>query len=285
MKVSVLSPFDLSGCFVGGKKSAVSLVGVVFLATTLFGCAGWPSEAGGPSDDASEPGRRNVSNGTRPEALKAAGRLFKTPAGGVPWEPVFFPGKRYSAFESVEVSGRTALRVRASSSVSILRQRFVPSLESVGRVSFSWRVDGVPEDADLGVSNRADSPVRVVLSFDGDRARWTPKNHRLSEMSRLLTGEELPYASLVYVWSAKEAPGTVVVNPRTDRIRKLVLDSGMANIGQWRDHVRDVRADFRLAFGEDPGPLRLVALMTDTDNTESEVTAWYGALTLESAND
>ncbi|WP_137917778.1 DUF3047 domain-containing protein, partial [Hydrogenophaga sp. 2FB] len=238
-----------------------------------------------PGDDVSEPGQHNVSNGTRPEALKAAGRLFKTPAANVPWEPVFFPGKRYSAFESVEVSGRAALRVRASSSVSILRQRFVPSLASVGRVSFSWRVDGVPKDADLAVSSQADSPVRVVLAFDGDRARWTPKNHRLSEMSRLLTGEELPYASLVYVWSAKEAPGTVVVNPRTDRIRKVVLDSGVANIGQWRDHVRDVRADFRLAFGEDPGPLRLVALMTDTDNTGSELTAWYGALTLERAND
>lgn len=285
MKVLVLLPFDLSGCFVGWKKNAVSVVCIVFLGTTLLGCAGWPPEAGKPGDDASEPGRHNVSNGTRPEALKAASRLFKTPASDMPWEPVFFPGKRYSAFESVEVSGRTALRVRANSSVSILRQRFVPSLESVGRVSFSWRVDGVPKDADLAVSSQADSPVRVVLAFDGDRARWTPKNHRLSEMSRLLTGEELPYASLVYVWSAKEAPGTVVVNPRTDRIRKVVLDSGVANVGQWRDHVRDVRADFRLAFGEDPGPLRLVALMTDTDNTESELTAWYGALTLERAND
>ena len=226
-----------------------------------------------------------MPHGARPAVLTAAHQLFSTPATDVPWEPFFFPGKRYLAFEPVQAAGRPALQVRAKSSVSILRQRFVPSLESVGRLSFSWRVDGLPTDADLAVSSHADSAVRVVLAFDGDRTRWTPRNHRLSEMSRLLTGEEMPYASLVYVWSAKHEPGTVVVNPRTDRIRKLVVDSDVANLGQWRDHVRDVRADFRLAFGEEPGPLRLVALMTDTDNTESQLTAWYGALRLERASD
>lgn len=241
------------------------------------------------SDDLAEerpPARpQRVHSGASPEVLKAARRLFSTPRPAVPWEPFSFPGKRYAAFESVQVAGRPALQVRAKNSLSILRQRFEPSLPFVGRLSFSWRVDGLPEDADLSQSSQADSAVRVVLAFDGDRSRWTARNHRLSEMSRLLTGEELPYASLVYVWSAKHAPGTVVVNPRTDRIRKLVLDSDLATVGQWRDHVRDVRADFRLAFGEEPGPLRLVALMTDTDNTESELTAWYGALNLEPAVD
>ena len=268
-----------------GLRIAAFPTAVLVLAASLTGCAGLFQV---PADDAEEgvsPPSQNASEAARPEVLSAASRLFSTPAMGVPWEPVFFPGKRFAAFESVEVAGRPALRVKANSSVSILRQRFVPALASVGRVSFSWRVDGVPKDADLAVSSQADSPVRVVLAFDGDREKWAPRNHRLSEMSRLLTGEELPYASLVYVWSAKDAPGTVVVNARTDRIRKVVLDSGVAHIGQWRDHVRDVRADFRLAFGEEPGPLKLVAVMTDTDNTRSALTAWYGALSLEATND
>lgn len=109
--------------------------------------------------------------------------------------------------------------------------------------------------------------------------------HRLSEMSRLLTGEELPYATLIYVWGTTEVPGSVVANPRTDRIRKLVLDSGTRHLGAWRDHVRDIEADYRLAFGEEPGPLRVVALMTDTDDTGSALTAWYGPLSLSLATD
>ncbi|MDR7094392.1 DUF3047 domain-containing protein [Hydrogenophaga laconesensis] len=257
----------------------------IALSLVLAGCAWSPQEPGGAGDERPPSRPQKVSGGASPALLKSASQLFVTPAMDVPWEPLSFPGKRYVDFEPVQVAGRPALRVRADSSVSILRQRFDPALQSVGRVSFAWRVDGLPKDADLSVASQADSPVRVVLSFDGDRTKWSARNHRLSEMSRLLTGEELPYASLVYVWSAQHEPGTVVVNPRTDRIRKVVLDAGTSHIGQWRDHVRDVRADFRLAFGEEPGPLRLVALMTDTDNTESRLTAWYGALKLELASE
>jgi hypothetical protein len=262
------------------------LASAALLMVALGGCAAWQASDTDDRPDEAAPSRpQRLPETASAELLKASSRLFSTPVAGVPWEPFFFPGKRYMAFEPVQVLERPALRVRAKSSVSILRQRFEPSLASVGRLSFSWKVDGLPEDADLAVSARADSAVRVVLAFEGDRTRWTPRNHRLSEMSRLLTGEELPYATLVYVWSPKDPPGTVVVNPRTDRIRKLVLDSGTANVGLWRDHVRDVRADFRRAFGEEPGPLRVVALMTDTDNTQSQLTAWYGALTLEQSVD
>ncbi len=76
------------------------------------------------------------------------------------------------------------------------------------------------------------------------------------------------------------AVGSVVVNPRTDRIRKLVVESGSARLKQWLDYERDIRADFRAVFGEEPGPLIGVALMTDSDNTQSEARAWYGPVEL-----
>ncbi len=215
---------------------------------------------------------------------QAAGQLLATPPSALGWQPFALPGKRQVVFEPVVVSGRSALRVEADNSVSILRRRFEPLLAQPGRISFSWRVDALPEGADLAAADASDSPVGIVLAFEGDRTRWSPRMHRLSEMSRLLTGEELPYATLIYVWGNKEVQGTVVVNPRTDRIRKMVLDSGTRDIGEWRNHVRDVQADFRRAFGEEPGPLRVVALMTDTDNTRSALTAWYGPLALELAD-
>lgn len=260
-------------CFVGLMAAAV-----------LAGCAG-PKVQG----DGSGPEKAAEIDADRPRAgskLKAAAhRLLRTPASPSDWETFVFPGKRFEPFEPVVVLEREALRVKAQSSVSILRQRFDPVLARVGRLSFSWRVDALPEKADLSQASQADSPVRVVLAFEGDRQRWHQKVHRLSEMSRLFTGEELPYATLVYVWSVADAPGRVVLNPRTDRIRKIVLDSGTESLGQWRHHVRDVRADFLLAFGEEPGPLRTVALMTDTDNTQSRLTAWYGPLKLEGVPD
>jgi hypothetical protein len=37
-----------------------------------------------------------------------------------------------------------------------------------------------------------------------------------------------------------------------------------------------VLADYRRIFGEEPGAVDAVAIMTDTDNTGASATAWYG---------
>jgi hypothetical protein len=101
------------------------------------------------------------------------------------------------------------------------------------------------------------------------------------DLAEALTGEKPPYATLMYVWDAQAPVGTVIVNPRSDRIRKIVVDSGAAQLRRWREHRRDLAADFRLAFGEAPGTLLSVALMTDSDNTRSQALSWYGPVVLD----
>ncbi|MEY4265970.1 MAG: hypothetical protein RIS90_505 [Pseudomonadota bacterium] len=125
-----------------------------------------------------------------------------------------------------------------------------------------------------------DSPVRVVLVFEGDRSKFSMKNAMLSELAQAMTGEPMPYATLMYVWCNTRAPGSVIINPRTDRIRKLVLESGDGRLNQWLDYQRDIAADFEAAFGEPPGALLGVGIMTDSDNTRSKAQAWYGPVTL-----
>ncbi|WP_291065372.1 DUF3047 domain-containing protein [Hydrogenophaga sp.] len=254
----------------------------------LLLCAALAACAAPPQQPSAYPGQEDLREPTPPHelspALRAASQaLLVTPQSGHAWEPFALPGKRYIQFEPAESGGRAALLVQAQNSVSILRQRFEPALAAPGMLRFSWKVDALPTGADLHDPQNEDAPVRIVLSFDGDRTRLSSQAHRLSELSRLLTGEELPYATLVYVWSTTDALGAVVPNPRTDRIRKLVVDSGTAGLGQWREHVRDAQADYMRVFGEPPGPLLSVALMTDTDNTQTILQAWYGALRLDAA--
>jgi hypothetical protein len=47
------------------------------------------------------------------------------------------------------------------------------------------------------------------------------------------------------------------------------------SLGQWRSYRRSLADDFRLAFGETPGPLEAVAVMTDGDNTRSRLRTRY----------
>ncbi len=186
------------------------------------------------------------------------------------------PGKRKTVFLHGHHKGREGIQATANSSVSLLRQHTRLTAEQQGFMNFSWQSAKLIDKADMAVRETEDSVVRVILSFEGDRAKFSNKNKMLSELTQALTGEGLPYATLMYVWCKKRAVGDVIINPRTDRIRKLVVESSEKNLGKWLDYERDIHADFIKAFGEEPGSLTGVALMTDTDNTQSQATAWYG---------
>jgi hypothetical protein len=147
-------------------------------------------------------------------------------------------------------------------------------------VKFSWRVPELIADADLARREADDSPVRVVLTFEGDRSRFSARDSMLAELMRTLTGEEMPYATLVYVWCNKREPGSLISSPRTERVRSLVVQSGPGQLNQWLDYERNIAADFQRAFGEPPGALVGIGIMTDSDNTRSTARAWYGPLRL-----
>lgn len=197
-----------------------------------------------------------------------------------PWQHQTFPGKRRNQYAYVWRDGRPAMRVSSESGISAMRLTMHHAPSSLGHIRFSWKVDRLIDEADLQQASKEDSPVRLVLVFDGDRSRFSARDAMLSELARAVTGEELPYATLMYVWSNQLPTGTVVNNRRTDRIRKFVIQSGAGGVNRWLDYERDIRADYERVFGEPPGALRAVAVMTDTDNTGSTVKAWYGPVQL-----
>jgi len=148
------------------------------------------------------------------------------------------------------------------------------------KINFSWKVKQLIPGADLTQRELHDSPVRVVLAFEGDRTKFSAKNAMLSELAHALTGEPLPYATLMYVWCNLCASEVGFTNPRTDRIREIAMESGPRQLNRWLDYQRDINADFENAFGEPPGALIGVSIMTDSDNTRQDVDAWYGPIFL-----
>jgi len=164
--------------------------------------------------------------------------------------------------------------------VSKLRQSVHVPPDQLGALKFSWHVPALIDGADMGLRDADDSPVRVVLAFEGDRRQFSARNAMLNELSRALTGEEMPYATLMYVWCNHRPVGSVIANPRTDRIQKIVVESGPRQLMRWQDYERNIRADFEKAFGEPAGALVAIGLMTDSDNTRSSARAWYGDVQL-----
>lgn len=199
----------------------------------------------------------------------------------VRWQSMQLPGKLRTAFRLTRHDNRMCVQTESASSISMQRQKLRVAPAQLGRLGFEWQVSNLIEGADMTQRNAEDSPVRVVLAFDGDRSRFSSRNAMLNELTRTMTGEEMPYAVLMYVWSNDLPVGTVITNPRTDRIRKIVVESGPARLRQWLNYERDIQADFRQAFGEDPETLQSIAIMTDTDNTRGRTQAWYGEIRLD----
>lgn len=202
-------------------------------------------------------------------------------AVGLPgWAAQTLPSKESTRYDAVRHDGQWRLRAQARSSASMLRRPMAIDAQQIRRLRYSWQVASLISDADLTARDKEDSPVRIVLAFDGDHSQLSLKNQSMFDLAQLLTGERPPYATLMYVWENHAAPESVIINPRTDRIRKIVTESGSARVGQWLSYERDVVADFRRAFGEEPGRLIGVAVMTDSDNTRSDIDAWYGDVAL-----
>jgi hypothetical protein len=193
------------------------------------------------------------------------------------WHPVLLPGKEPTAYRWTSHDGRSALSASSTQSASLWRLKVDLSGDRLGVVRFGWWVDGLIEGANVGDAAAEDAPARVIFAFAGDESKLSQRTRMLYDLAEAVSGERPPYATLMYVYATDAPVGSLIHGPRSDRIRKIVLDSGPEHLRQWRDHRRDLRADFRAAFGEEPGTLVAVAVMTDSDNTRSHACAWYTA--------
>ena len=130
---------------------------------------------------------------------------------------------------------------------------------------------------------REDSPVRVIIGFDGDKSKLPEPEQRRMARAKTLSGRDMPYAMLMYIWDNRNPVGMVVPSAHTDRVKMIVAESGGAGVGAWRSYRRDLAQDYERAFGEKPKSVLGFALMTDTDNTGQRAQGFYGALRLACA--
>ncbi|MBN4664050.1 DUF3047 domain-containing protein [Pandoraea nosoerga] len=209
-----------------------------------------------------------------------------TTSDGLPphWETYLVTrNKRLTAYEQMADSdGIAVIRARVDGSASGIAQKLDIPVYAGTKLAWRWRADALPADADIRTKRFDDAPVRIALAFDGDSGKLTVQDHLHRELARLVSGRDLPYATLIYTWGdGKFAKDEIIANPYTGRIRSVVVERGEANLGKWLVYSRDIASDYERAFGEPPGRLIGIAIMSDGDNTQSKYTAWYGDIRLD----
>lgn len=177
--------------------------------------------------------------------------------------------------------GRVALHAQARRSATGLHCALAIEPAQRSALRFSWKVPHVHDRADVATAELDDCPARLIVAFDGDIARLSLRDRLLFDQVELFTGQRLPFAMLMYVWDGgRHAVNTVHRNHRTARIQYLTVESGGARTGQWLNYQRDVAADYRRVFGEAPGRVIGVGVLTDGDALKTDHDAWYGDISL-----
>ena len=210
-----------------------------------------------------------------------------TPGGPMPagWIPLVFPHiLRHTAYSLVrDAEAGVVVRAESRASASGLIDRLDLPAADWPRISWRWKVDKAIANGDVTRREGDDYAARVYVSFRYSPERVPPLVRLKYAAMRILYGEYPPHAGLNYIWDAHAPVGTVVPNPYADRVRMIVVESGTDHLGRWLAYERDVVADYRAAFGEDPPPISGVGLMTDSDDTGESAVAYYGDIALARA--
>lgn len=172
------------------------------------------------------------------------------------WKTKEFKGR--TLYRIVSEDGKPALRADSDKAASGLVHERDIDLDHYPILNWSWKIGAVLEKGDARSKKGDDYAARVYVVFPGTFF-WQTK-------------------ALNYIWANRLPQGTVLANAYTASAMMIAVESGNTHAGEWRQEWRDVRADYRRAFGREPPAARAVAIMTDTDDTGGQATAWYGPI-------
>ena len=147
---------------------------------------------------------------------------------------------------------------RGSASGLIFPTRFNPA--EWPWLEWRWKIEGVVQNGDARLKRGDDYAARVYVIFP----HWLPLRTR----------------SINYIWANRLPRESAQANTYTANAMMLALQSGNGNSGEWVAERRNLVDDYRRLFGEEPPDEALVAVMTDSDQTQEAVQAWYDEIRL-----
>jgi hypothetical protein len=193
------------------------------------------------------------------------------------WQPLHFRGiDRHTRYSLAQSEGRVVVKAVSEQSASGLVRATVIDPTEYPILRWRWKVDNTLQKGDVTRKAGDDYPARIYITFAFDPERAGYLERLQQQAARIIYGEDTPWRAISYLWGSNSPAGTLAANPYTDRTMMFIVRAGEADVGRWMTEQRNVYADYRTAFGEEPTAISGVAIMTDTDNTGESASAWYG---------
>jgi hypothetical protein len=211
-------------------------------------------------------------------------RFSTAKAGGPPppeWKHLQLASfKNNTDYTTVVEDGAVVIRAMSHNAASFLGLQTDFDPHKFPMLSWRWKVaQGIPT-ANTADQAKEDAPVRLIVAFAGDTSKLSFKDRFAASAAQTISGQPLPYATLMYVWGGKVAVDSITVSSRSARVRMIAVAADEQGVGKWQSYSRNLVDDFKRAFTEDPGNVTSLELMTDTDNTGADAQAYYGDITV-----
>ncbi len=173
------------------------------------------------------------------------------------WLPKKFVNE--TSYSLIKVKNSTVLKAVSHNSASGLIKKIKIDIQKYPFLNWSWRV----ENRLINIFNEKqksgdDYAARIYIVVNGKIAFWNT-------------------IALNYVWSNNSAKGETWPNAFAPNNAVMVaLRSSKDPVSVWNWEKRNIQEDFKKFFGREIKSIDAVVLMSDTDNTQKEVIAYYG---------
>lgn len=200
------------------------------------------------------------------------------------WSVLTLPSRDDTNYSLHTQDSVTSIKAESSNSASGLVYKVDIDPAEFPIVEWSWRVEDLVEGGNYKKKNGDDYAARIYVSFDYDKQNLGLGDRIKYETLRTFTRFPIPLRAINYIWATNAETGTIAPNAYSNWVYMVVTESGEERIGEWRTHSQNIFEDYKAAFGEDPPRINGIAIMTDTDNTKSNATAFYGDIVFRKAN-
>jgi DUF3047 family protein len=194
-----------------------------------------------------------VANASKADQLPVANFSTSSLEG---WEGKIF--KSTTSYQLFHLKGKKVLAAESQNSASGLIKKVHVDIKKYPYLNWSWRIENRLEIENEKVKSGDDYAARIYVVVDGGILIWRTR-------------------AVSYVWANGASKGEIWNNAFAGKNARMVaLRSRQDKISTWYSEKRNVYEDLKSLFGTDFHFIDAIALMTDTDNSHGQVTAYYG---------
>jgi DUF3047 family protein len=201
------------------------------------------------------------------------------------WESFqFSSGKKPTEYKIITENDNHCLQIKSDLSASglICKTKFNPNEYPL--LKWKWKVNNIIPSTSGNTKEGDDYPLRIFVMFEKDSSQISFWKKLEKSAIRLISGYEPPYKSLCYVWANTKSDTSAYFSPYTDDVMIICKQSGSDSCNQWIENQVNIVEDYKKYFDKKVPSIACIAIMGDTDNTESQTLSYIDFLEIESAN-